>query len=146
MTIISNSRLLSYKAEEIFNVVADIKQYPNILTYIDTITINKQEKNFIEATVNLSFGLWSIEYDCEIELYFHNKITTVATRGPFKRLNAEWTFEQYNDTTLVKYKLDFQLRSPLLHLMASNFLARSLKSTIKSFEHYLRSKLSKLKD
>ena len=141
MTIISNSRLLPYKAEEVFNVVADIKRYPDILAYIDSITINKKEEEFIEATVKLSFGLWSIEYDCKIELYFYNKITTVATRGPFKYLNAEWIFEQYSNTTLVKYKLDFQLHSSILHLVASNFLARSLRSTIESFEYYLRNKL-----
>jgi ribosome-associated toxin RatA of RatAB toxin-antitoxin module len=139
MPTLHSSKIISYSADDIYRIVADIEQYPKMLNYIKSVRILAKNENQMTAEVNVGVGLIQFSYECDITLAPPNRIDIVSTKKPFKRLAASWQFFPLSPTsTKVDYALDSQFASGLMERTAGIMLAQQLHYSLSAFESRLR--------
>lgn len=100
MTIVRKSVQQNYSAEQMFALVEDIEAYPSFLPWCDRVDVQRDEsRKTAIATLSLNF--------CGIRQSFTTHNTNIApasigmrlVKGPFKKLNGQWTFTVLDEKT-----------------------------------------------
>lgn len=98
MTIVHKSVLLDYSAAQMYALVEDMESYPAFLPWCDSVDVQRDMTgNTALASISLNF--------CGIRQYFTtrntntppNSIRMTLVRGPFSKLDGQWTFTALND-------------------------------------------------
>ena len=112
---VERSVLVPYSAEEMFGLVAGVKDYPKFLPWCSGTRLRPQPNGDIEATVRVDYrGVRS-----EFTTLNHNDaprlIRMQLVDGPFRRLSGEWTFTQLRDDACkVHLNLHFQFATGIV--------------------------------
>lgn len=112
---VERSVLVPYSAEEMFGLVAGVKDYPKFLPWCAGARLRPQPNGDIEATVQIDYrGVRS-----EFTTLNHNDaprlIRMQLVAGPFRRLSGEWTFTQLRDDACkVHLNLHFQFATGIV--------------------------------
>ncbi len=112
---VERSVLVPYSAEEMFGLVAGVKDYPKFLPWCAGARLRPQPNGDIEATVQIDYrGVMS-----EFTTLNHNDaprlIRMQLVAGPFRRLSGEWTFTQLRDDACkVHLNLHFQFATGIV--------------------------------
>lgn len=139
MPSIHSSKIISCSAEAMYQVVADVERYPEMLNYIKSVRILETKGNHVTAEVSVGVGLIQFSYECAITLTPPHRIDIVSTKKPFKSLVASWKFTPLDPTsTKVDYALDSRFASALMERTAGMMLAQQLHYSLKAFEARLR--------
>jgi coenzyme Q-binding protein COQ10 len=139
MPRLQNSKILPYSASAMYQVVADVEAYPEVLRYIQSLEILRQKDNVLMAQVKVGIGRLAFSYECAITLLPEKQIDIVATSGPFQHLTAQWVFTPLTENSCrVDYRLDSRFRSPLMEKTAGLIFAQQLTYSIAAFEARLR--------
>ena len=139
MPCLRNSKILPYSANAMYRTVADVEAYPDVLRYIQSLTIMRQTENVLSTLVKVGIGKLAFSYECDITLIPEQQINIVGTSGPFKHLTAQWVFTPIDEYHCrVDYNLDSQFRSPLMEKTAGLIFAQQLNYSIAAFEARLR--------
>ena len=100
MTIVQKSVLQNYSAEQMFALVENIEAYPSFLPWCDSVDVQRDaSRQTAIATLSLNF--------CGIRqsLTTHNtndvptSIRMRLVKGPFRKLNGQWTFTVLSEKT-----------------------------------------------
>ncbi|MFO0204566.1 MAG: type II toxin-antitoxin system RatA family toxin [Betaproteobacteria bacterium] len=112
---VERSVLVPYSTEEMFGLVAGVKDYPKFLPWCAGARLRPQPNGDIEATVQIDYrGVRS-----EFTTLNHNDaprlIRMQLVAGPFRRLSGEWTFTQLRDDACkVHLNLHFQFATGIV--------------------------------
>jgi ribosome-associated toxin RatA of RatAB toxin-antitoxin module len=115
MASIRKTVLVPFTAEQIYNLVERVEDYPLFLPWCNGSQVQERTREGMIATVSL--GLHGV----------HQSFTTVNTHevgrkialklqsGPFSSLNGQWNFEPLSATACkVTLQLDYQFASSVL--------------------------------
>ena len=100
MTIVQKSVLQNYSAEQKYALVENIEAYPSFLPWCDSVDVQRDaSRQTAIATLSLNF--------CGIRQSFttHNtndvptSIRMRLVKGPFRKLNGQWTFTVLSEKT-----------------------------------------------
>src|ERR1700753_756364 len=105
---------LAYSADELFEVVADIKDYPSFVPWCSGARIIQEDQQQITADLTIGFGPFQETFRSQVTLDRPRQVKVQATEGPLEHLNNTWTFTPAGDKTEVDFVIDFQFRSHLL--------------------------------
>ena len=110
MTIVHKSVLQNYSAEQMFALVENIEAYPSFLPWCDRVDVQRDEsRQTAIATLFLNF--------CGIRQSFTTHNVNVAptsirmrlVKGPFRKLNGQWTFTVLDKKTCrVELELNYE--------------------------------------
>ena len=110
MTIVHKSVLQNYSAEQMFALVENVEAYPSFLPWCDSVDVQRDEsRQTAIATLSLNF--------CGIRQSFTTHNTNVAptsikmrlVKGPFRKLNGQWTFTVLGEKTCrVELKMNYE--------------------------------------
>jgi coenzyme Q-binding protein COQ10 len=129
------SKNFAYSKELLYEIVADVKSYPEFLPWIKSATVYDESEHNFEADLTIKFGPFEKTYGSEVFLS-NNTIKTQAKSGSiFSYLNSTWQFIEINSyETCVEFSIDFKLNSSILQLTVGKLLEEAAEATIKSFE------------
>lgn len=116
---IERSALVSYSAEQMFELVNDFESYPQFLSgCVDTELIGRGE-DWLEARLYLE------KAGIKQSFVTHNTLNPPHTmhlrlvEGPFKRMEGEWTFVPLGDDACkVDFWLEFEFTNKLIGFAA----------------------------
>lgn len=129
------SKNLPYSKDLLYEIVADVKNYPEFLPWLKEAVVFDKSTEYFEADLTIKFGPFEQTYRSEVYLSDGSIKTQAKPDGMFARLNSIWVFEAIGaDETFVKFSIDFALHSTILQLTVGKFLAEAAEATIKSFE------------
>ena len=106
MTIINRQMIVPYLAENMYNLVNDVKKYPEFLTWCTNAEILQETDSELIAELVLAYSKYQQRFTTKNTLAAPNKITMNLIDGPFKYLNGVW---QFTDITSNGSKVEFQL-------------------------------------
>jgi coenzyme Q-binding protein COQ10 len=95
----SSKRRVAHRADEMFNLVADVERYPEFVPLCHALKIRQRRQNSdgtetIVADMTVSFKLVKETFTSEVTLdRAGRKIDVRYLRGPFSSLENRWTFE-----------------------------------------------------
>lgn len=125
MKSVHKSVLLWYSAEQMFDLVADVAQYPQFLPWCDRAQVLDADAQGMTAQVGIAFGAVRQTFITRNEHVAGQSITMKLVQGPFSRLDGLWLFSGLGDTQQackVEFKLHYGFaNATLAHLIGPVF-------------------------
>ena len=125
---------LGYGAEELFAVVADIKDYPSFVPWCSGARILREDQQEIIADLVIGFGLFQESFRSQVVLDRPRQVRVHAMEGPLEHLTNTWTFTPVGDKTHVDFIIDFQFKSHLLDHVANGMFYQAATRMMSAFE------------
>src|SRR5216684_2153873 len=100
----SNKRRVQHRAEQMFNLVADVERYPEFVPLCQSMKIRQRTPKpdgteIVVADMVVSFKLVRETFTSQVTLDRPNlKILVEYLKGPFSSLENRWTFEPKGDS------------------------------------------------
>jgi coenzyme Q-binding protein COQ10 len=127
-------RTLAYTADELFSVVADVKEYPAFVPWCSGARIQREDQREIIADLVIGFGLFQESFTSQVKLDRPRQVTVRAIEGPLEHLTNIWTFTPVGEGAHVDFVIDFQFKSHLLDHVANNMFHEAAKRMMGAFE------------
>ena len=132
------NKIISHPIKKIYNLVADVKKYPDFLPWCTNVEIKKITKKFIITEVKVGFQNINETYVCKVLLYPKERITLEYISGPFEYLEIDWKFKKVSkNKTDVSFFCNFKFESIFLRLCTSFFLEDAVEKMVDAFEKKL---------
>jgi coenzyme Q-binding protein COQ10 len=129
-------RILKHKPLNLFNLVSDVKKYPEFLPWC----LGARVKNFseykLDADLIIGFKIYKEVYSSQIFLDYTNyKITVDYKDGPFQHLNNYWIFKDNPEGCEVEFMVDFKFKSNFLQSIMETLFTEAVLRMVKAFEN-----------
>jgi len=136
----SETRILPFTASQMFDLVADVRLYPDFLPWTAAARIRSSKDILggqeISADLVISFKVFRERFTSKVTLYENiNRIDTEYLDGPFKHLQSRWEFEDVEGGCEVKFWVDFEFRNKVLQGAAGMFFNEAMQRIVKAFEN-----------
>ena len=140
MVSFNKNKIISHPIKKIYNLVADVKKYPDFLPWCTNVEIKELTKKFIITEVKVGFQNINETYVCKVLLYPKERITLEYISGPFEYLEIDWKFKKVlKNKTDVSFFCNFKFSSVFLRLSTSFFLEGAVEKMVDAFERKLSS-------
>lgn len=117
------THVLPYRPEQLFEVVADVRRYPEFIPYLTSMRVWEEREEApgfttFKAEAKVGFGLFRERFGTLVGLDRpRGEIAAYLISGPFKRLENRWRFIEHPQGTMIDFFLDMELKSRLLQAM-----------------------------
>jgi coenzyme Q-binding protein COQ10 len=125
---------LAYSAEELFEVVADVKDYPLFVPWCSGARIKHEDSREVVAELVIGFGLFQESFTSQVTLDRPRQVGVRAIEGPLEHLTNTWTFTPVKQATHVDLIIDFQFKSHLLDHVANGMFHEAATRMMRAFE------------
>lgn len=139
MPRLSKQLVIEHRADEVFDLVADIKRYPEFIKWIRTMRVSgEREEDGVRkyrGEVDVGFKGFSERFATDIAADDENRTVEVSlARGPFKKLQNRWKMSPDGELgTVVDFFIDYEFRNPVLSLLAKANTTLAVNKIMKSF-------------
>jgi coenzyme Q-binding protein COQ10 len=117
----SNRRRVQHRAEQMFDLVADVERYPDFVPLCQALKIRQRKQNpdgteTVVCDMTVSFKLVKETFTSEVTLDKpHLKILVRYLKGPFANLENRWTFEAKSEEACdVGFFIAYEFKSRML--------------------------------
>jgi coenzyme Q-binding protein COQ10 len=144
MPRIEESRRLPYSARQMYDLVADVRRYPEFLPWTAAARIrsdvDKGAYREMLADLVVSFKVFRESFGSRVRLYDDaRRIETEYLDGPFRYLQSEWTFRDMPDGGCeVRFWVDFEFRNPILRRVLGAVFDEAMRRVVAAFEKRAR--------
>jgi coenzyme Q-binding protein COQ10 len=107
-------KLVPYRAEEMYALVADVAKYPSFLPWCVGARVRSQTEKVLVADLAIGFGPFRESFTSRVSLDPPGYIAAEYENGPFKYLHNRWAFTPNGSGCQVDFYVDFEFRSRLL--------------------------------
>ena len=131
----SETRLLPWTPEELFDLVADVRRYPEFLPWVAAVRVRSSEPGLLVADMSVGFKSLRETFTSRVALDRPAKIHVDYISGPLKRLHNDWRFEAADGGgTQLEFHVDFEFRNKIFEKLAGTFFHEAFKRMVGSFE------------
>jgi len=136
MPIHAEQRVLPFRPEQLFDLVADIERYPEFLPWCVAARIRRREGNTIHADLVIGFKMVRERFTSRVVLDRPNlRIDVSYAEGPFRYLNNHWIFEPMPDGACrIDFYVDFEFHSALLRRLIGMLFNEAVRRMVSAFE------------
>ena len=127
--------MLSYNAEQIFDLVIAIDRYPEFLPWCLSANIIKEVDQTFDADLVIGFKMLRQRFISRVTSRRPDWIEVIPISGPFKRMNNSWRFKtQSEDNCMIDFYVDFEFRSRLLNKLMGALFQEAVRRMVGAFE------------
>ncbi len=134
MARIQESLSMPFGASEMYEIVNDVKSYPEFLPWCFDSEILYQDDSKMRATISIRKGGFSYSLTTSNLLMPGRSIVLDFSEGPFKYLRGEWRFIPTEGGSSVNLELDFEAENRILDIALGAASGRVTAKLMKSFE------------
>jgi coenzyme Q-binding protein COQ10 len=138
------TRILPYRPEQLFDLIADVEDYPEFLPWVSSLRAwNRTEGpdgiKSLDAEAKVGFAIVRETFGTRVKLDPRSRTIEVGLLyGPFKRLRNKWRFLPDAKGTRVEFEIDFEFKSRLLDAILAANLRHAADRLIGCFEAQAR--------
>ena len=133
------TRILPYRAAQIYALVADVARYPEFLPWNSAARIRTRGPcaggEVMEAELVISFKVFRERFGSRVTLLpGQGRILTEYLDGPFRHLKSVWTFADRAQGCEVTFDVDFEFRNALLAGIIGLVFNEAMTRVVRAFE------------
>ncbi|MBP9721682.1 MAG: type II toxin-antitoxin system RatA family toxin [Gammaproteobacteria bacterium] len=145
MTIIKRELIVPYSDKQMFDLVNDIKRYPEFLNWCSQARLIKESQahqdeiyqDYIEAELTISYSGVLKQFTTRNSLVPNSKIIMSLVEGPFKHLHGVWEFKIIDNSgnlgCKVEFSLDFEFSNYFVSMMFGKVFQEIAEKIVGSF-------------
>jgi len=131
MATVEKTVLVAHSAEQMFNLVDRVEDYPIFLPWCGGASVVNLDGNTVDATVNINYHHIKQSFTTKNVRTPPHQIDMTLQHGPFRHLDGCWRFIQLTDTACkIEFRLHYEFSSrlleklvgPVFHLIANSFV------------------------
>lgn len=136
----AETRQLPYTAQQMYDLVADVGDYPKFLPWtaaarVRSVTPQADGSQVMEADLVISFKVFRERFGSRVVLWpDRRRIETEYLDGPFRYMKSNWEFEDDRTGCLVHFDVDFEFKNIILQKAAGLFFYEAMQRIVKAFE------------
>ncbi|MDF1726990.1 MAG: type II toxin-antitoxin system RatA family toxin [Sulfitobacter sp.] len=135
----SETRELPYSADQMYDLVADVGNYPQFLPWTAAARIkrdvDKGDHRVMDADLVISFKVFRERFTSRVVLWPKaRKIDTEYLDGPFKYMQSNWRFEEMDQGCRVHFHVDFEFRNAILQGIIGVVFNEAMQRVVRAFE------------
>lgn len=115
MSVVQKTVLVGYSAQQMFDLVDAVEEYPRFLPWCSGTTVLHRDAEITRATVRVNYHGAKPSFTTENEKAAPERITMRLVEGPFRVLDGEWRFTPLGEQGCrVDFRLHYEFSSRLL--------------------------------
>ena len=131
----SETKHLPYTPEQLFDLVADVKDYDQFLPWVVAVRVRSSTEKETVADLVVGFNAFKERFTSRVSLDKPHRIRVDYIEGPLKYLRNEWRFDPAPDGgTNLYFSVDFAFRSRIFQALAGEMFDRALRRMTDAFE------------
>ncbi|QDY69044.1 type II toxin-antitoxin system RatA family toxin [Qingshengfaniella alkalisoli] len=136
----AEKKQLPYKAQDMYDLVADVESYPGFLPWCAAARIrareDKGDHELVTADLVISFKVFRERFGSRVELHpDQNFIDTEYLDGPFRYLKSRWKFEDLPDGGCeIDFFVDFEFKNRMLQGVIGVVFNEAMHRIVRAFE------------
>src|ERR1700743_3403840 len=137
----SSKRRVQHTAPQMFDLVADVERYPELVALCQSLEIRESTPQtdgaeIVVADMTVSFKLVRESFPSRVTLDRANlKILVEYLKGPFSNLENRWTFEAKSETDCdVGFFLSYEFKSRMLAMLMGTMFDAAFQRFASAFE------------
>ncbi|SLN59614.1 type II toxin-antitoxin system RatA family toxin [Roseisalinus antarcticus] len=135
----SETRVLPYSPQQMYDLVADVSSYPEFLPWTAAARIRSRDRvedhEVVIADLVISFRVFRERFGSRVTLWPQQMtIDTEYIDGPFRYLESRWQFGADPAGCKVSFEVDFEFRNRLLQGAAGMFFNEAMQRIVRAFE------------
>ena len=135
MTFHHEKRIVPYTPDQLFELVADVRKYPEFLPWCVGARVTSEQKDLVIADLMIGYKLVRERFTSRVILDKENNlIKTEFSDGPFKFLNNQWVFNEYDGGCLIDFHVEFEFKSTFLQKIIVVLFNEAVERMVSAFE------------
>jgi len=135
MPIHNETREVPYTAQQMFNLVAAVDEYPEFLPWCLAARVDRKGNNVLLAELVIGFKMIRERFGSRVVLHPPHVIEVEPTHGPFKRMSNRWRFtDRPEGGCRIDFYVDFQFRSRILQKLIGMLFDEAVRRMVVAFE------------
>ncbi|MGR3321053.1 MAG: type II toxin-antitoxin system RatA family toxin [Pseudooceanicola sp.] len=139
----SETRVLPYSADQMYDLVADVGSYPKFLPWCAAARVRsvtpQGEAEVMEADLVISFKVFRERFGSRVTLWpAQKKIDTEYIDGPFRYMESSWAFRDVEGGCEVSFHVDFEFRNAVLQGIIGLVFNDAMQRIVRAFESRAR--------
>lgn len=126
---------LPYSAEQMFDLVADVKRYPEFLPWVIATRIKSDSETEMVADMLVGFSAIREKFTSRVTKERPNHITVHYVDGPLRDLDNRWAFRALDTGHCeIDFCVDFSFRNRMFEALAGQYFDRAFRRMVEAFE------------
>lgn len=135
----AEKRILPYRPEQLYALVAGVEHYPKFLPWCMGARIRERSERHLVADLIIGFKMFRERFTSKVTLDpAAMRIDVEYSEGPFKYLRNHWTFNDHPDGCQIDFYVDFEFRSRLLQKTIELLFNEAVRRMVAAFESRAR--------
>jgi len=125
---------LRHTPEQMFDLVADVRRYPEFLPWCVGAREISREPGLVIADLTIGFKMFRETFRSEVTLERPGRVQVRYLNGPFRYLNNQWRFLPVPGGCEVDFFVDFEFKSRLLQAVIGTVFNEAVRLMVRAFE------------
>lgn len=139
MPTFDTTRRVTFTADQMFAVVADVERYPEFVPLCEELTVTAREvgstHTTLTAIMSVGYGAVRERFTSRVTLRPERReIDVTKIDGPFARLTNSWRFRDVPGGSEVYFHIDYAFSSRMLALLMGAVFDRAVRKYTDAFE------------
>jgi coenzyme Q-binding protein COQ10 len=127
-------RRLRHTPEQMFDLVADVRRYPEFLPWCVGAREISREPGRVIADLTIGFKMFRETFRSEVLLERPGHVQVRYLNGPFRYLNNQWRFHAAPGGCEVDFFVEFEFKSRLLQAVIGTVFNEAVRVMVRAFE------------
>jgi len=130
----SETRHLPYTPEQMFDLVTDVKRYPEFLPWVQAMRVRQDQPQETVADMIVGFKGLRETFTSRVRKGRPDTVHVDYLDGPLKYLTNDWRFRAEPGGCAVDFAVDFQFKNRMFEMLAGQVFGQALRRMIGAFE------------
>ena len=131
----AEKRVLPYRPDQLYALVAGVEHYPKFLPWCIGARIRERGPDLLVADLIIGFKMFRERFTSKVKLDpTGQRIDVEYTDGPFKYLRNHWIFHPHAQGCEIDFFVDFEFRSRLLQKTIELLFNEAVRRMVAAFE------------
>ncbi|MEL7683088.1 type II toxin-antitoxin system RatA family toxin [Citromicrobium bathyomarinum] len=131
---IHQQRVLPFTPEQMFDLVADVKRYPEFLPWVIATRIQSDSETEMVADMVVGFKAIREKFTSRVEKNRPDSIRVHYIDGPLSDLQNDWLFDAVEGGCEIDFCVDFTFKNKIFERLAGAYFDRAFRRMMAAFE------------